>query len=213
MAKNKLSRFYDKEIALDEENTWAVSYGDMVTVLLCFFILLISISVINPNKYESIKRTVESKVSEQTSIERLEESIEEFLASENLEQIVNVEANELGVDISIRDEVLFISGSAELNSNSIPLFSQLQAVFRNLPDSYNFEIEGHTDNIPINNVQFPSNWYLSTARALSVLDLFLLSGFDDKRFKVQGFSDTRPAVPNDSEKNRSLNRRVVIKVR
>ncbi len=212
MAGKNLSKFYERDAPSDEENTWAVSYGDMISVLLCFFILLLSISVINPNKYESIKRTVEGNLGQETSIEALEGHVKNLLREEQLEGAVSVEKNDLGVDIAVRD-LLFASGEARLNEQGQLLFFKLQEVFKNLPKEYRFEIEGHTDDVPIDTPQFPSNWYLSAARGLSVLDIFLGSDFDARRFRVQGFADTQPVVPNTNEENRSINRRVVVKVR
>ncbi len=217
--KNNLERFYEEERAEGESTAWAISYADMISVLLCFFVLLLSISVINPNKLEAIKRTVEGAINDKTSIEKLEEKLLEFLKEENLDESIELKKNELGVDISIRNTVIFASGSANVASSSQNIITRLLGIFSDLPNSYRFEIEGHTDDVPINTAEYPSNWHLSTARALSMLDIFLGSGYSDTRFQVQGFADTMPSVPNlnsegrPNQENRAKNRRVVIKVR
>ena len=90
--------------------------------------------------------------------------------------------------------------------------------FHELPQSFRFSIEGHTDDVPIQSDEFPSNWHLSTARALSILNLFIQNNFDNSRLGVQGFADQKPMVPNRAEDgepivtNQAKNRRAVIRV-
>ncbi len=220
--KSNVSRSYteSQEFSIEEEdhNAWAVSYGDMVSVLLTFFILLLSFSAVNPNKFEDVKKNLES-TKKKTSVEELESKIKSIVEENNLQQYLNVTRNELGVDINIRNEILFSEGEANLTPRNIRIMNELITSFKGLPEGFRFEIEGHTDDIPINNRRYPSNWYLSTDRALSVLNLFLRSDFDPKRLKVQGLADTSPLKPlrdengNPIAENRKLNRRVLIKVR
>ncbi len=211
---------FSEESSVEEEdhNAWAISYGDMVSVLLTFFILLISFSTINPNKFENAKKNVES-TQKMTSIEELSERVEQVIEENNLEQYLDIKKNELGVDINIQNEILFTQGAARISGRNAELISEIINSLKELPQEFKFEIEGHTDDVPIRSAQFPSNWYLSASRGLSVLDLFLQNGVSPYRLKVQGLADTNPLKPfrdengNPIEENRRLNRRVLIKVR
>lgn len=218
---NNKFRYYDDNADRPEsdDNSWAISYGDMISVLLCFFVLLLSISVINPNKFEVIQNSINGAILDTTSIEELQKKVEELIRKENLQEVIKLDKNDLGIDIAIRDKVLFASGSAEINPNSAFIFEKLLGAFNELPEQYTFQIEGHTDDVPIQTELFPSNWYLSSYRALAVLDLFLLQNVDPSRLQVQGFAETRPEFPHRDKqgaripKNQEFNRRVVIKVR
>lgn len=218
---DKNFRYYDdgSDRRDADDNSWAISYGDMISVLLCFFVLLLSISVINPNKFEVIQNSINGAILDTTSIEELQKKVEELIRKENLQEVIKLDKNDLGIDIAIRDKVLFESGSATINPNSAFIFEKLLTAFNELPQAYTFQIEGHSDDVPIKTELFPSNWYLSSYRALAVLDLFLLARIDPIRLQVQGFAETRPEFPhrdrdgNPIAKNQELNRRVVIKVR
>ena len=209
-----------KEVSVEEEdhNAWAVSYGDMVSVLLTFFILLISFSTISPNKFENARENLKS-TKKKTSVEQLNEKLEKLVEENQLEQYLNVVKTDLGVDINIQNEILFSKGLASLSAENAAIINEIIGTLKELPKEFSFEIEGHTDDIPIRNARYPSNWYLSTDRALSVLNVFIDNGFDTKKLKVQGLADTQPIKPlrdsegNPIEENRKLNRRVLIKVR
>jgi chemotaxis protein MotB len=113
-----------------------------------------------------------------------------------------------GVTIEINDSILFAPGQAVLN----PLSSKaMQAIAQVLaPTDFPITIEGHTDNIPINTAQFPSNWELSAIRATTVLRLFTESGIPAERLTAIGYADTRPVEPNILAEGRARNRRVTI---
>jgi chemotaxis protein MotB len=120
-----------------------------------------------------------------------------------------VSTNERGVTVHIMEEMLFPSGSADLKQASLPAMDTLAGVLRLLKND--LRVEGHTDNVPINTTQFPSNWHLSVARALNVA-YYLIErhGLTQERVSVVGYSEYRPLVANDSPANRSRNRRVDI---
>ncbi|MEH6625680.1 MAG: flagellar motor protein MotB [Motiliproteus sp.] len=122
---------------------------------------------------------------------------------------VDVETQEGKVIIRVREKGSFQSGQAELNFEFIPIISKIRDVLVNISGSVS--VEGHTDNIPISTAQFASNWGLSSSRAISVAqELFADGRIDQGRYRVTGFGDTKPLAPNDTTKNRALNRRVEI---
>jgi len=122
---------------------------------------------------------------------------------------ITITENERGVTVHILEELLFASGSADLKLSSLTILDTLAQALRALPND--LRVEGHTDNVPINTAQFPSNWHLSVARALNVA-YYLIErhGLTQERVSVVGYSEYQPLVPNTSTANRSRNRRVDI---
>lgn len=116
-----------------------------------------------------------------------------------------------GLTLRIADNLLFASGQAELMYEGMVLISQLTEILQQFPGE--ISVEGHTDNIPINTARFPSNWELSSARAISVLLFLEQEGIADTRMRAIGYADTRPLQPNDTAEGRSGNRRVELILR
>jgi len=125
---------------------------------------------------------------------------------------VEVETRGRLIIIRIREKGSFISGSAEMAPAYKDVMREVRAVLAMKPGK--LEVQGHTDDIPIRTARFPSNWYLSAARAVSVAQELMLGGdIPERRFEVAGFSDTVPLVPNNSAENRARNRRVEILIK
>ncbi len=113
--------------------------------------------------------------------------------------------------IRIREKGSFSSGSATLNSKFLPVLKKIASAVEQTPGK--IHISGHTDNIPISTYKFRSNWELSSARAVSILDQILrYKNIPGERIVIQGYADTVPLVPNTTPKNRAINRRVEIEV-
>jgi len=210
---------------------WIVTYGDMMSLLLTFFILIVSFSSIQETKYEkaigSLKAALGVLPKQSGAIHRrqmfgkggqeeLDEMIENVqemktaVAEKGLQGQIKVTLTEKGAHIVIADPLLFDLGKAELKPQAK---TALDIVAQLISGSPNTEIlvEGHTDNWPIATAEFPSNWELSTARALAVVKYFALrKGFEPARFAATGYGEYRPIKPNDSVENRTKNRRVEI---
>lgn len=107
-------------------------------------------------------------------------------------------------------DILFSSGSATVASGSRPALLKLAEIIK--PFKQPLRIEGHTDNVPISTATFPSNWELSSARAASVVHLFMNQGVDAARMTVAGMGEFRPIADNASAEGRNHNRRVVVVV-
>ncbi|THF64195.1 flagellar motor protein MotD [Pseudothauera rhizosphaerae] len=121
---------------------------------------------------------------------------------------VTVTEGAFGIRVEINASVLFAPAEATLGSEAV---AALQAVARVLaPATFPVTVEGHTDNLPINNFRFPSNWELSAVRASSVVRLFVEAGVDPDRLTAAGYADQRPVAPNGDEQGRARNRRVTI---
>lgn len=122
--------------------------------------------------------------------------------------LVNVTQSKRGVVIDISASVLFRPGEANLQPDSIVVIQQVAEVLRN--ESEAVEVEGHTDDLPISTVQFPSNWELSSARASGVVRVLIDNGVQVQRLTAVGMASNQPVAANDSAVNRAKNRRVSI---
>ena len=124
---------------------------------------------------------------------------------------ISVRPEREGIVISLREVGFFDSGSAEVKMKSEPTLARIAGLLRK--ERFNIRIEGHTDNVPIHNAQFSSNWQLSTARATEVTALFISSyGFPPERISASGFAEYHPIASNQTAEGRFQNRRVDIVV-
>lgn len=123
---------------------------------------------------------------------------------------VRVTQNSRGVSIEINASVLFAQGDARLTSESSQALRAVAKVLKD--DTHAIQVEGHTDNVPIKNATFPSNWELSAVRAGSVVRLFVDSGIVETRLTAVGHGANRPVASNDTPEGRQRNRRVQIMI-
>lgn len=123
---------------------------------------------------------------------------------------VGVTQSKRGVTIYLSASMLFRSGEATLQPGSLGVLRQVSAILGKQEEAV--EVEGHTDDVPIENKQFPSNWELSSARACSVVRLLLENGVPEKRLSAVGLASRQPLLPNTSAENRAKNRRVTITI-
>ena len=114
------------------------------------------------------------------------------------------------LEVEIRTDLLFASGAAELATPAMPVIDKLGEILKKFPNP--IHVEGHTDTVPINTVQFPSNWELSAARAATVVRRFAAQGIDPARMTLIGLGEQRPVAPNETFQGRDRNRRVVLVV-
>ncbi len=122
--------------------------------------------------------------------------------------LITVNHNRLWVEVEMNSNILFGSGSSDLEDEANGPLRDLAGVLRTLPNY--IDVEGHTDNVPISTKIFPSNWELSAARAASVVHLFSNNGVAPERMAAIGFAEFRPKVSNDTLAGRRANRRVVV---
>lgn len=211
------------------------TYGDMITLVLVFFVLLFSLSNLDDKKFElamlSLQgslgimeggRTLEEgdfvetgevgmlliSAEEQREFEFLEESVQDII-DENQLSGVRVDMDERGLTIRFVEGVLFDSGRASIKPEAEKV---LDTLIPTLKQSHrHIRVEGHTDNLPIKTVEFPSNWELSTARAVNVIKYIIEKhNFSPYIMSAAGYGEYRPIAPNDTDQRRALNRRVDI---
>ncbi|MFA6094045.1 MAG: flagellar motor protein MotB [Elusimicrobiota bacterium] len=177
---------------------WLVNYADLMTELVCFFVILYALSAALNKDVQKAKQEVEQVMKEQK------------VAGE-------VKIDREGMKISLEESgqmSFFESGKADLSPGLIGLIEKISPELKTLSQKYEVIVEGHTDNIPINDEYFASNWELSAARATEVVEYFIRQkGFSPLAMAAMGYGEFRPVAPNDTPANRARNRRVVFFVK
>ena len=143
-------------------------------------------------------------------MQEIQRQLKEYIRENNLQDELSTQLEEEGLMIRIKEKALFPSGSAELVAESQRIGPLVAGLLASIPERV--LISGHTDNVPINTAQYPSNWELSSSRALTFMK-FLLSlnnTLNPARFSAIGYSEYRPIATNDTEEGRQQNRRVEI---
>ena len=141
-------------------------------------------------------------------VDRLAEQLRETVLPQVDENLIEVRREADWLEIEMKTSILFLSGSARLVDEAIPILEDLAEVLKGFPNP--IQVEGFTDNVPIRTVAYPSNWELSAARAASVVHLFMKYGVRPERMLAIGYGEHRPVADNITPEGRSRNRRVVI---
>lgn len=230
-------------------NEWLATYSDVVTLLLTFFILLYSFSLVDVQKFKSVSNALQSVLTgsggtkildyktnngnvpieqnetknsdDQEVLDKIKaQDIENKalyiklvndIKAEGLEAKVKVIDESKGVALEFSDNVLFDSGKAQIKSDSFIILDKISNIIKNITNE--IVVEGHTDNVPVKNTEFKSNWELSCFRAVNVLKYFIEEKkINPARLSAVGYGEYKPIVKNDSNENRAKNRRVNIVV-
>ena len=205
----------------EEAEDWLTTYADAITLLMAFFVMLVSFSKIDIAIYEKVAAGIAKEIggtNVETPIERLKVDIQDIVYGMDADEVVKISTDDKGVVVEMDSSAFYKPGSADIREEAIPL---LERTFKALmaPSYKNFmvEVEGHTDDDPINTPKFPSNWELSAARAAAVVRYFESQGMPSTRLEAIGFAATRPKVPNRAPdgtpipENMAKNRRVVLR--
>jgi len=142
------------------------------------------------------------------AMKEIADQIEKAMAPLIEQDLITVRRFRYWLEVEIKTNILFPSGSAELQSTALPVLRNLVAILGKYPNP--IHVEGFTDNVPIKTVLYPSNWELSTARAMSVVHLFAGEGLDPGRLAAVGYGEHKPAAPNNTAEGRAKNRKVVL---
>jgi len=197
-----MGRTPPKSVESPTAPSWTTTYGDLMSLLLVFFVFLAAFSSIDITQYRQAQEAVKGgsgvldkqdavvapTLPESPEFTQALEELGETLREQKLDRQVRVFWDQQGVRIVLQDSILFAPGQA-------------------------VQVQGHTDDLPISTARFPSNWELSSARATSVLRyLEQTSGLPARKLVAQGYGEFRPLVPNSSMGNRAQNRRVELYV-
>ena len=232
------------------------TYGDMITLMLCFFVLLYSMSNIDINKFQELvtalsgtpvsvmsggtgifesgsgimqmptmeqrndataskeqaDETDKTVKEAQEELNRMASDFKTYFSENNMEEKVNVTVGDFFIEFTLSEGISFDSGKANLKDEITAILDMLGNELEKYPGT-EISVEGHTDDIPISTPQFPSNWYLSSARAISVGEYLINEkGIDPGRIDARGRGEYRPIDTNETVEGRAKNRRVEIKV-
>lgn len=232
----------------EKENNerWLLTYSDLITLLMIFFVIMYAMSSINSEKYNSLSKSLnavlgsggenvvtsgqssiidfghsggtsesennsaaQTQISPDIGMSNVEDELNDYLAQNGLNDYAEVYTDERGVGIRFKDSVLFDSGKADVKDSLKGTIARIGSILSK-DDNY-IRVEGHTDNIPINNSQFKSNWQLSAVRAANVAQLLIEeSGISPQKISAVGYGEYRPIADNSTAEGRSKNRRVDI---
>jgi chemotaxis protein MotB len=246
---------------------WAVPYGDLVTLLFAFFVVLYAVSSVNEGKYRALSSTLFTEFNgqkppgsapgsapaslvttrsfpgtatqssapdshaifadtatvtrqqaeqiaqaqaESQALDKVAADVSSAMSDLIKANLVVVRRKGTTIEVEIRTDILFPSGSATLSPTAVGVIRKLSQTLVALPNP--LRVEGHTDSQPIDTTAFPSNWELSSARAASVVHLIASNGVDPARLSVIGRGQFSPAQPNSTAAGRNANRRVLISI-
>jgi chemotaxis protein MotB len=212
---------------------WMATFADMVTLLLCFFVLLLSFANQDIANFETMKGSMSkafgvqyadksaknmafsespnaassTKKSAKKDLQALALELRAFVSDGNVAKLMHVNMEQTGVMVRVPTRAVFKAGTAEINESAKPILDKVaqQMSKKNL----NLVVRGHTDDRPTRGNRYASNWELSAARAAACLRYIKdRSGISPNRMKAVGYAGTRPLVPNTSNENRQINQRV-----
>lgn len=205
-------------------NIWLIIFSDITTNLMLFFLMIFAMTRMTLSDRQLVVAGMESTVvnrsaREQADLERQAKKQREEEAIKRLQSAVaegrlagkaRIAVTEKTVQIALNPETFFSLGSARLNPGTVSVLESLEGLIEAFPND--IIIEGHTDTTPIRGGAYRSNWELSVARAVGVVNFFTASGIDPKQLIAAGYGEFHPAYPNDSESNRARNRRIEIMI-
>lgn len=199
-----------------EDEPWLLSYADLITNLLVFFVMLLTAAELSPTKMQDIKEQL-SGVKSPTSLKTIQSEIDARIEAEGLEALVTTELTDDGLELALNSGVVFDSGKADIKPDVFKILDSMLGTLTPYSKRYRFAIEGHTDSRPISGGLYRSNWELSTARANAVRTRLEGVGVSPRAIRVEGYADTRPLPEKDlaglSEEERlARHRRVVLRV-
>jgi chemotaxis protein MotB len=212
---------------------WLVSYADFITLLFAFFVVLYSAAQVDKRRAAQVATAIQTAFHQTGSLpppaangrspqlpnapltsddpqQALKKQIEQTLSGEIANGDVAVRSSPEGLIISLREVGFFDTGSAEIKASSQVAFARMAEILRQ--NGSDIRIEGHTDNVPIHNSKFSSNWDLSTARATATIRLLIRYKLNPDRMAAAGYAEFHPIATNDTAEGRANNRRVDIVV-
>jgi chemotaxis protein MotB len=172
---------------------------------------------VSPSEKESDEKTAKEQPAkenipvpskEEIELNQLKVQLTKYIEDNHLQAVITLQDTKRGVEISLKDVILFDPGKAELKSSSFKTLNVLVGLSKTVSNPVS--IEGHTDNVPIKNAAYTSNWELSSARAVSVLHFFESKKVAKNRLQFVGYGEYQPLFFNDTKAHKQANRRVNI---
>ena len=246
--------------APDKENNerWLLTYSDLITLLMIFFVIMYAMSSINVQKFMTLtqslnaaldpnnkiplqnlatsglttaanpttgdhstgysatpspltkqqKQQIQALMNENIRFSNLYQRLQQYVKKNGLNNSVSLYNQTRGIQITLKDVVLFQTGQDILLPGAQQILKGLLPFLQSVNNP--IVVEGYTDNVPIDTPQFPSNWELSTGRAVNVVHFLIANSLNPNRLSAEGFGQYHPVVPNTTSANRAMNRRVNI---
>lgn len=227
----------------ENSERWLLTYSDLITLLMIFFVIMYSMSNVDSQKYDSLASSLNTSLSPSFSIidggsnnigsgtnsasgnnnflsssslnqepspsQEIENKLKTYLESHNLTTQVNLHIEPQGLILSLNETIFFESGKAEVQPKYKQNLLEICEILNTFDN--NVVIEGYTDNVPISNSHFKSNWELAAVRAINVVHLFTDEGhIDPSKLSATSYGEYRPIASNDTAEGRSKNRRIDI---
>ncbi len=214
----------------DQENQdrWLLTYADLITLLLAFFVVMYSMSQVDAKRFGKMAKALSGVLRggetalkyvqddqppkghgllKLGNLRMIQKQIEERFSNIGRQEDVQTEITERGLVVHIMESALFDAGSADMGTRAMDVLDIIYERIVDLPN--HIRVEGHTDDRSINTLQFPSNWELSTTRATSVVRYFIDNfSMPPDRISALGYGQYRPVRPNTTIENRAKNRRI-----
>jgi len=201
-----LEREEDLENELNRGALWAITYGDVMSYLMIFFLMMFAFTYSRGMQAQLSAMAIEGKFGGKAGI-----VVEEIFSKRGIQMIARIQVSDERIRLSFLEPVLFDEAKAELKESSTPHLAKLAEALKDIPNAV--QIEGHTDNVPLGpHAEFHSNWELSAARAFSVLRFLIQIGIPPERLSALGYGEYMPVAPNNTPEGRSLNRRIEINI-
>lgn len=222
-----------KKAEKENNERWLLTYADLITLLMVFFVLLFAMSKTDAAKFQQLAQSLHSALNPslfQTSGNPMSTSntgssnsiLESQLFNQITQSITQIESQlnipqssiqatmtKEGISVTVSGALLFYNGTNQIKPDGITLLQKLGPILHGIPN--NVRVEGYTDDVPVDTSQYPTNWELSAARAVSVVRyLSEVDQIDPGRLSAVGYGQFHPIVPNDSRQHREENRRAVI---
>lgn len=216
----------------ENSERWLLTYSDLITLLMIFFVVMYSMSSVDSQKYEELAGSLSNSMgilqggtgitngtngtNSSTSLEQIlsvdgeiQQKLQKYLESHNLTQQVSIHVDPKGLTLSFDDNILFDSGKADIQSTYKQHLLEICDILKAFTNDV--VVEGHTDNVPISNSKFTSNWELAAIRAINVVHFFIdEGGLPASKLSAISYGEYRPIASNDTPEGRAKNRRIDI---
>lgn len=222
MARGKRRLQFKEEEPVNED--WLATYADAITLLMAFFVMLVSFSKVEMPMFEKVQAGIAEQIGKREVVrptQVLETDLSDVVFNMALDSAVNVSTDDEGILMEMGSASFFQPGSANLTNDAVLFLKDVGDLLKE-PRYLGFQVEvsGHTDDSPINSPRFPTNWDLAAGRAIAVVRFFAALGVDPdgKRMRAISYGDTKPKLPNRNDfgepipENREANRRIEIRV-
>jgi chemotaxis protein MotB len=221
-----------------EDEAWLMTYADMITLLMAFFVLMASVSKVDQEAYDNVSAALnedrtKEKNKQQEVKQTMQRDIKDIISNEGADQAVQMGTDAQGsITLTLDGGAFFKPATADLQEQALPVLKGIVEELSNpIYQQFNISIEGHTDDGQISNARYPSNWELSTGRAATVVRFFADARipatasdpggdplFARNRLRAIGYADTQPKAPNRDlngvaiPENQAANRRVIMRI-